>query len=72
MWENQQNFFLTTNGQDLWYISAESYLEKVIMAVEARFVKLDTLFTQSTPAPTDFHPEIDNSTFLNCEEIDLY
>jgi hypothetical protein len=25
-----------------------------------------------TPAPPDFHPEIDISDFLNGEEIDLY
>jgi hypothetical protein len=65
----------TTNGQDLWYISAESYLEKLIVAVEERFGKLDSLFAQSqmdTPAPTDFHPEIDISVFLDGEENDLY
>jgi hypothetical protein len=33
------------------------------------------MFAQSrmdTPAPTDFHPEIDINDFLNGEEIDLY
>jgi hypothetical protein len=65
----------TTDCQDLWYISAESYLEKVLVAVEERFGKLDTLFARSridTPAPKDFHSEIDISDFLNGEDIDLY
>jgi hypothetical protein len=47
----------------------------VLVAVEEKFGKLDTLFARSrmdTPAPTDFHPEIDISDFLIGGEIDLY
>jgi Reverse transcriptase (RNA-dependent DNA polymerase) len=33
------------DGFETWYISAESYLEKAIKAIEERFGKLDTLFS---------------------------
>jgi Reverse transcriptase (RNA-dependent DNA polymerase) len=63
------------NGSEYWYISAESYLKKALNTVEERFGKLDTLFGKSqlnTPAPTNFHPEIDTSDFLDEDGTTLY
>jgi hypothetical protein len=56
------------NGTEYWYISTKAYLEKALAAIEERFGKLDSLFGKSqldTPVPTNFHPEIDNSDFLD-------
>jgi hypothetical protein len=58
-----------------WMISEESYLEKAMTSVEKTFGKLDTLFKRSrldTPAPTDFHPELDDTPFLDEDSITLY
>ncbi len=58
-----------------WYISAEAYLEKALPNIELRFGKLDKMFSKSrldTPAPTDFHPEIDSSDFLDADMTALY
>jgi hypothetical protein len=66
---------VTLEGQDTWFISAEAYLEKAIATIEERFGKLDTLFPKSklaTPAPTDFHPELDTTDFLDDEDVTLY
>jgi hypothetical protein len=65
----------TIFGTDYWSISAEAYLEKAIALVEKIFGKLDTLFRRSrldTPAPTDFHPELDDTPFLDADSITLY
>jgi hypothetical protein len=62
-------------GTNYWAISAEAYLEKAITSVEKVFGKLDTLFRKSrldTPAPTDFHPELDDTPFLNEDSVTLY
>jgi Reverse transcriptase (RNA-dependent DNA polymerase) len=54
-------------GVDRWFISAETYLKKSFIAIEALFRgHIDT------PAPTNFHPEVDDSNFLNDDNITLY
>jgi Reverse transcriptase (RNA-dependent DNA polymerase) len=62
------------DGVDYWFISAEDYLEKALAAIEERFGKLDTIFKYKveTPAPTNFHPEIDDSEFLDDDGTTLY
>jgi hypothetical protein len=50
-------------------------LEKAITSIEKVFGKLDTFFLKSrldTPAPTDFHPELDDTPFLNEDSVTLY
>jgi hypothetical protein len=62
------------NGDDYWFMSAEDYLEKAINAIEERFGKLNSMFKYrvDTPAPTNFHPEIDDSDFLDEDGTTLY
>jgi Reverse transcriptase (RNA-dependent DNA polymerase) len=57
-----------------WFISAEAYLSKALDTIEERFGKLESLFkyTPNTPAPTNFHPEIDDSDFLDEDGTTLY
>jgi Reverse transcriptase (RNA-dependent DNA polymerase) len=59
---------------DLWFISAEAYLNKALDTIEEHFGKLDTLFKckLNTPAPTNFHPEVDDSDFLDDVGTTLY
>jgi hypothetical protein len=62
-------------GTNYWSISAEAYLEKAIASVEKVYGKLDILFRKSrldTPAPTDFHPELDDTPVLNEDSVPLY
>jgi hypothetical protein len=62
-------------GTNDWSISAEAYLEKAIASIKKVYGKLDTLFRKSrldTPAPTDFHPELDDTPFLNEDSVTLY
>jgi hypothetical protein len=50
-----------------WFMSAEEYLKKAIPEIEREFGKIVSLFGKSaldTPAPTDFHPEMDQSDLL--------
>lgn len=66
---------VTLDGKRTWYISAQDYLEKAIDAVTERFGKLESLFSSSklqTPAPTNFHPEIDDTDFLDIDGTTLY
>ena len=63
------------NGVLAWYMSAEEYLKKAIPEIERRFGNLISLFGKSqldTPEPTDFHPEIDQSDFLDVDNVWLY
>lgn len=63
------------DGHKTWYISAQDYLEKALEGVIQRFGKLESLFSSSklqTPAPTNFHPEIDDTPFLDVDDITLY
>ena len=49
-------------------MSAEEYLKKAIPEIERKFGNITNLFSKSTldtPAPTDFHPELDESAFLD-------
>ena len=63
------------NGILAWYMSAEEYLKKAIPEIERRFGNLTSLFGKSqldTPEPTDFHPEIDQTDFLDEDNLWLY
>ena len=68
---------MTLEGKDTWFISAQAYLEKALATIEETYSKLESLFGKShmdTPAPTDFHPEIDNdkTDFLDDDTTTLY
>ena len=63
------------HGMDAWFMSAEEYLKKAIPEIERKFGNLISLFGKSqldTPAPTDFHPEIDQTDFLDEDNVWLY
>ena len=54
---------------------AELYLEKAIPVIEERFGSLKSLFPKSlleTPASPDYHPELDDSKFLDEDGTTLY
>jgi hypothetical protein len=60
---------------DTWSLSPNTYVNKAIMTVEGRFGSLKTMFGRNmcnTPAPTTFHPELDNTAFLGLDETQLY
>jgi hypothetical protein len=61
--------------ENTWFMSANSYLEKALPVIEERFGDLSKVFSRSTldaPAPTDYHPETDESQLLNEESMQLY
>ena len=62
--------------QEAWYMSADLYLEKTIQEVEKKWGKLEQAFKNrsklDTPAPTKFHPEVDQTAFLEDDDICLY
>jgi hypothetical protein len=56
-------------------MSADGYLEKALPVVKERFGPLKSLFTKSRcdiPAPPNYHPELDQSPFLNDDDTRLY
>ena len=60
---------------DTWFISPLSYVNKEITNVGERFGSPKTMFgrcTNNPPAPTTYHPELDNTTFLGTDETQLY
>ena len=59
-------------GMDTWCMSARDYLEKAIPVIEERFGPLKQNNKITTPLPKDYHPELDNSTFLDDEHIEMY
>ena len=61
--------------RDIWFLSPDKYVSKAITTVEERFRFLKTVFGQSmhnTPAPTTFHPELDNTAFMGTDETQIY
>ena len=64
------------DGTITYYMSAELYLEKAIPVIEERFGgKLTSMFRTSrysTPAPSDFHPELDTTDFMDADGTNLY
>lgn len=65
---------VVVEGKDSWFISAQDYLEKALATIEETYGKLEQLFKtrMDTPAPTDFHPEIDSTEFLDDDTTTLY
>jgi hypothetical protein len=62
-------------GEKAWYLSADDYLDKALPTVEERFGSLKTMFSKSrvdSPLPHDYHPEIDESEFLDDDSKQLY
>ena len=56
-------------------MSAELYLKKAIEEIERKWGNLSKLFNRSTldtPAPSNFHPEVDETKFLEDDDIHLY
>ena len=56
-------------------MSAEKYLTKALPEIERKFGNLVSLFGKlqlDTPAPTSFHPEIDQTDFLDEDNVWLY
>ena len=68
--------YIMADGTRTIYMSAELYLEKAIPVIEERFGgKLPSMYRTSryqTPAPSDFHPELDTSDFLDADGTSLY
>lgn len=68
-------FQLTTN-LETWYMSADLYLEKTLVEVEKKWGDLKNMFKNrsklDTPAPTKFHPEVDQTDFLEDDDVCLY
>jgi hypothetical protein len=67
--------YTLADGSLAWYMSAEEYLKKAIPEIERKFGNIVNLFNKSaldTPAPTDFHPELDQSAFLDEDNVWLY
>jgi len=60
------------NGMKTWSMSAREYLEKSIPVIEERFGPLRQNNKITTPLPKDYHPELDNSEFLNDEYVEVY
>jgi hypothetical protein len=57
----------TDCGVETWEMSAQAYLGKALPVIEERFGSLKTMFSKSkldAPAPSDYHPEIDQSDFF--------
>ena len=63
---------INIDGMDTWSMSAREYLEKAIPIIEERFGTLRQNNKITTPLPKDYHPELDNSEFLNDEYIEVY
>jgi hypothetical protein len=64
-----------SDGTLAWFMSAEEYLKKAIPEIERKFGNIVNLFGKSaldTPAPTDFHREMDHSDLLDEDNIWLY
>ena len=56
-------------------MSAEEYLKNATPEIEKKFENIVNLFGKSaldTPAPTDFHPELDQSDLLDKDNVWLY
>jgi hypothetical protein len=68
-------YSLEDSVTDTWFMSADAYLDKALPIIEERFGSLKSLFTKSccdVPAPPDYHPELDQSPFLNDDDTKLY
>lgn len=64
-----------SDGSLAWYMSAGEYLKKALPEIERKFGNIVNLFGKSlldTPAPTDFHPELDQSALLDNDNTWLY
>lgn len=59
-------------GSNSWSMSAKEYLEKALPVIEERFGPLKQNNKVTTPLPKEYHPELDNSEFLNDEHIEIY
>ena len=70
----------TTGKKDLpegpcWFMSAESYLTKALTEVEKKWgptMKRMNRASLDIPAPTGFHPEMDDTPPLDDEHVQLY
>lgn len=63
------------SGTKTWYMSADLYLKKAIDEVERRWGNLSKLFSRTSldvPAPSDFHPEVDESRVLGDDDVQLF
>lgn len=63
------------NGVKTWFMSAELYLHKAMEEVERKWGNISKLFSRTSldiPAPTNFHPEIDDTPILGDDDIQLY
>jgi hypothetical protein len=60
------------DGQDTWCMSSMQYLERTISVVEERMGKLLPGKKVVTPLPTDYHPEIDTSPYLEDDDANYY
>jgi len=70
-----ERFIDCEQGINTWSISADLYLEKVLPVIEERFGSLKQLIgniRSNVPADPKYHPEIDESDFLDEDGTRLY
>jgi len=58
-------------GVETWYMSSEQYLDRAIGIVEEKMGHLPNKKV-TTPLPTNFHPEIDTTAYLESDEAHYY
>jgi hypothetical protein len=64
-----------SDGTSAWYMSARLYLQQAIIEVEHQFSNLLKIFKPSTldePIEPGSHPELDDTGFLEDDDVQLY
>jgi hypothetical protein len=57
---------------DTWSMSSTQYLDRAISVIEQRMGELSPAWGTNTPLPSDYHPELDTSPYLNDDEANYY
>jgi hypothetical protein len=57
---------------ETWYMSSTQYLERAISVVEEKVGKITPGKKMVTPLPTDYHPELDTSPYLQDDDANYY
>ena len=64
--------YTIVKGIETWYMSSSQYLDRAISVVEAKLGKLLPGSKIKTPLPTDYHPELDTSPYLEEDDANYY
>jgi hypothetical protein len=57
---------------ETWYMSSTQYLERAISTIEAKVGKLQPGKKNGTPLPSDYHPELDTTPYLEDDDANYY